>query len=444
MRKLRAVFLATGTLSSAAAAQDAHYWTHRHGPAAQFTEGTLVGGVNDLSAVYYNPAALALLQETRFDLGLNSLELTSIDAADAAGEGLDFDTHIFHFVPGMLAGQLGERGATGGRDRNRFAFAFLSTHNTDWDFAYSRARISPGEANGSAGYGRTRQRLLEYWTGVAWSRRLAPGLAVGITPFGAYRGQRSRRTLALADTAAGSSVSSFVAREHEHDHVRALAKIGVAWRQRGFELGATVTTPGVRLYGRGKVRFDATVAGTNETGFLSASTQRGLAASFHSPGSIAAGATYRRPQRAFHTTVEWFSRVAPYAILSPEPAQVAGRSEALSLEMTGRAKSVVNLGVGLEQRLSGRARLYAGAARDASSWQPGAETLAVWDLSDLAAGVAFDRQGSQFALGVSYAWGSGELPQAIAPPDTIGLPLPSRRATFRRLTLSLGASFKAR
>ncbi len=57
--------------------------------------------------------------------------------------------------------------------------------------------------------------------------------------------------------------------------------------------------------------------------------------------------------------------------------------------------------------------------------------------------MALGRDRSRFTLGVGYAWGSGALPQAIAPPDTLG-PLPGRSARFNRLTLSLGASFGAR
>ena len=50
-----ATLLAVLAWPAAAGAQDAHYWTYGYGPVGQLTEGTLVGGVNDLSAVFYNP-----------------------------------------------------------------------------------------------------------------------------------------------------------------------------------------------------------------------------------------------------------------------------------------------------------------------------------------------------------------------------------------------------
>ena len=154
---------------------------------------------------------------------------------------------------------------------------------------------------------------------------------------------------------------------------------------------------------------------------------------------MAGGATWRGERTAIHTTVEWFSAVAPYDILTPEPAPVAGSSATVPLEFQGAGKSIVNFGLGLERQLSDRFTLYAGAARNASSWVPESETLASWDLVDVTAGVSLNRGRSRLALGLGYAWGTGDLPQAILPPDATGQ-APTTEATFSRWTISLGAS----
>jgi len=41
-------------------AQDSHYWSIQYGPVGQLVGGQVIGGVNDLSATYYNPGALGL------------------------------------------------------------------------------------------------------------------------------------------------------------------------------------------------------------------------------------------------------------------------------------------------------------------------------------------------------------------------------------------------
>jgi hypothetical protein len=422
-----------------ASAQDAHYWTYGYGPVGQLTEGTLVGGVSDLSAVYYNPGALALVDQPRFVIGLTSVELASIEVPGAAGERLDFDQTLVDVVPAVVAGHIGEcRGQA-----DHFAFAFLARHDSDWDLGYSDVQISASTPDATAGFGRFRQRLVEYWVGGSWSHRLSDRLSIGLSPFFAFRAQRSRRALTVEELSGGAARAAFVGVENEYNHMRLLAKAGVAWRPGRLELGATVTAPGVKLWGSGKSVFNATVAGDAETPLLSASTQKGLEASYHAPWSVAAGATWRRPRGAIHTTVEWFSAVGEYEILHPEPAPVAGSSETLPLVFRGEARSVVCYGLGLEQHLGDRVVLYGGAAHNESAYVASRDAFAAWDLTDVTAGFTFDTGRAKVALGVGYAWGSKELAQPIVPPEEDSPP-PARNASYNRWTFSVGASFNSR
>jgi hypothetical protein len=416
-------------------AQDAHFWTYGYGPIGQLTEGTLVGGVSDLSAVYYNPGALALVREPRFVFGLTSIELARIKAESAAGPSLDFDSFVFDIVPAMVAGHVGRNDG----QADQFALAFLSRHDTDWDLGYSNARVSAASPDAAAGFGRVRERVVEYWMGGTWSHRVRKGLSFGVSPFVAYRAQRSRRSLTLDERAGGAARAVFVASENEYNHVRLLARAGLAWRPGRWELGATVTTAGVGVYATGKAVFNASVAGGASSPLLAASTQKGLDATYRSPWSVAGGATWRGRRTALHTTVEWFSAVAPYDVLTPDPAPVAGNPDTIPLVFRGAGKGIVNFGAGFEHQLSDRSTLYGGAARNASTWRPESETLASWDLVDVTAGVSFDRGRSRLAFGLGYAWGAGDLPRAVVPPDEAGL-VPTTQARFSRWTISIGAS----
>lgn len=435
--------LGHGTILAAAAllaasntsAQDAHFWTYGYGPVGQLTEGVLVGGVNDLSAVYYNPGALALIQEPRFVFGLTSIELASIEAPDAAGPDLDLDRLVFDIVPSMVAGRIGS-----GQGDDRFAFAFLSRHDTDWDLGFSDVDVSQGAAS-TAGFGRARERVVEYWVGGTWSHRVHDRLALGLSPFVAYRAQRSRRALTLETIDSGTASAFFVARENEYNHFRALARAGLAWRPSRLELGLAVTTPGIALHGSGRAAFNATATGDVPRPLLSASSQTGLDASYRSPWAVAAGASWRGTRTTLHSTVEWFAGVEPYEILSPDPAPVAGSATTIPITFQGASDDVVNFGAGVEHRIGGRFTLYGGAARNASTWRPESETLATWDLVDVTAGVSFERGRSRLALGVGYAWGSEDLPRVVLPPDVTGPP-PVTSARFSRWTFSVGGSMK--
>jgi hypothetical protein len=419
------------------AAQDAHYWTYGYGPVGQLTEGVLIGGVNDLSAVYYNPGALALIEKPRFVIGLTSVELANIHIPGAAGAGLDIGQHVFDLVPAMVSGQVG-----GHDGPNRFAFAVLARHDSDWDLAYSNEQLSPENPDGGAGIGRTRQRLVEYWVGGTWSRRLSDRLSVGVSPFFAYRAQRSRRSLTLEEVAASASRALFVDSEYEYDNVRLLAKMGLAWRPGDWELGLTATTPGLRLFGQGKAVFNAAATGDVPDPFIAATTQEGLHATYHAPWAVGAGVTWRRVNTAIHTTAEWFSSVSAYDILQPEPAPVAGSSTTIPLEYRGEAKSVVCYGVGLEQHLGSRLALYGGAAHNGSAYVPLRDSFAAWNLTDVSGGFTLATGRATLALGIGYAWGKSPLPQIVVPPEEASPP--TREASFSRWTFSFGASFAGR
>ena len=257
---------------SGAAAQDAHYWTYGYGPVGQLTEGVLVGGVEDLSAVYYNPGALALIDEPRFVFGLTSVELANIDVPGAAGEGLDFDQLIFDVVPSMVAGHIGENDG----QTNHFAFAFLSRHDSDWDLGYSNVQVSAASPDGTAGFGRFRaaaRRVLGRRHLVAspprppLDRRLAlRRLPRTEEPPLAHPGGGGRRRLArrLRRHARTSTTTCAL-----------LAKAGVAWRPGRWELGATVTTAGLQALGHRQVRLQRHRLGRGGGAFLSAATADG-------------------------------------------------------------------------------------------------------------------------------------------------------------------------
>jgi hypothetical protein len=427
------VLAAAGTASP----QDAQYWTYGYGPIGQLTEGTIVGGVTDLSAVYYNPGALALIEEPRFVVGLNSVDISDIKVPGAAGQGLDFDQNIFDVIPAMVAGQIGE----GTDQANRFAFAFLSRHDTDWDLGYNEVHITPGDPAAGAGFGRYRQRIVEYWAGGTWSRRIGRGLAVGISPFFAFRAQRNRQSLTVEEVTPAGSRALFLGQEREYNLVRALAKAGLAWRTGSWELGATVTAPGVKLFSTGKYIFNASLVGDVPVTALSASTQKGLSATYHAPWAAAFGATYRRPRGALHATAEFFSAVPVYDILTPEPAPIAGNDATIDLSFQGQARQVLNYGAGLELRVGKRMVLFGGAARNGSAYVPERETIAAWNMTEMTTGFTLDRGRRKVAFGVGYAWGSGFLPQLVVPPVAAALSDEGSKAHYSRWTFSFGASF---
>ena len=87
--------------------------------------------------------------------------------------------------------------------------------------------------------------------------------------------------------------------EYDFWHVRLLAKIGLAVDKGNLTYGFTLTTPGLGLFGSGKVLTSETYSGldldddgTTDPAYLSSNYQESLPATWKSPLSIAGGLSF--------------------------------------------------------------------------------------------------------------------------------------------------------
>ena len=220
-----------------AAAQDAHYWTYGYGPIGQLTEGTLVGGVSDLSAVFYNPGALALLDKPRFVVGLTSVELANID------------------VPGWPA--TAERRPA--RLRHR-ALDARGARRQPRGRQPLRVRVPVPPRLGLGPRLQRRQRLGARPDALCRLRPRAPAarrvlgrghlvapvlraaLGRGFAVRGLSRAAEPALVVARADL--GRRVGAAFVGSDTSTTTRVLAKAGLAWRPGSWQLGMTVTAPG--------------------------------------------------------------------------------------------------------------------------------------------------------------------------------------------------------
>jgi len=104
-----------------------------------------------------------------------------------------------------------------------------------------------------------------------------------------------------------------------------LWKIGLAFDFSRLNLGVTVTTPGINLFGDGSVASNQTVVGQDVDGDGTEELQvindfqDDLSSHFNSPLSIAVGASYRWGSRIFYASAEWFNKVNQFDVLETEP-----------------------------------------------------------------------------------------------------------------------------
>jgi hypothetical protein len=444
--------LALVSSAGAATAQDAQYWTNDYGNRARLLGGAMVGSASDLSAVYYNPGRLALLEEPEAFLSgfVFNYDRLSLENSLTRGDGPT--SSRFDAVAALIAGEL----RLGFLGDSHLAYSFMNRHGFDVrlkEEIIDESADVPGLPDvdllaGNLGF---ETKLSEYWAGLTWAKPLGNGLGLGVSTFVSVRNQRSRRTIdrqGLNDDGEATVASSL--RDYRYDSWRVLPKIGLSWEDERVSLGLAVTMPGVRLFGSGDetvseyvVSQVGSTSGPPPPG-LAVHYEEGIPAKFNSPWSVAGGVAYgvSDATRA-HLSVEWFD-ANRRTILAVEPFTPQTGGEPIDPSVYLEMKPVFNVALGAEHQYSERMTGYASFRTDFSGAErpiPSETTFAIWDLYHIGAGVQARVKRSDFTLGLVYSRGSSTRSSPLTGSGVVdgnGVLSSETKYTFSRFTLLLG------
>jgi len=429
-----------------AGAQDSQYWSIQYGPVGQLVGGQVIGGVPDLSATFYNPGALGLRNESSYLLSTESVQLESVSTQAQPGlEIFDTSSSTFGAAPSLLAGGLPR---WFGED-TQLAWSFLTRQKLDLRLGQRLTDPLPSPWVASAAESYFDQRLNESWGGLTFSRRLSDSVGLGLTWYGVYRGQRTRKELSTDGISADShSLSISGVSDFDYWHVRTLAKLGLAWQSHEWKLGLSITTPSIALFGSGDAAYTVSLAGTDANGdgvpdapFLATETAKGLDADYRSSWAVGAGASRSFGHTRLYVSTEWFAPVDRFTVIAlPDATLAAGR-------LTQELASVLNGGLAFEQTLSENLSVHGAFHTDYSASVGGSDAnvaVSDWDLYHLSGGVSLRIRDNRFTLGVLWATGSKTRPleQPIPPEDVpqIGLGRPVE-IRYSKFTFLLGFEF---
>jgi hypothetical protein len=400
-------------IAQPAQAQDSHYWNLQYGTHAEFLSGSVVGSLMGLSSTYYNPGALALVDKPKLFTTSVAVEYSRVAVNEGTPSGEDLVWTGTSTAPTLVAGlfyhdtlshrTLGYSLLT----RQRFKFDIVQRAIDTMDVFSS----VPGD-EAFAGEIYLNQGADETWVGVTGSRRLSRKTGIGISPYFAYRSQRTRfQTLAQAasDSVGGTAA---VVSDFSYYAVRVLAKIGVAWVFDSFVTGLTITTPGLNLFGSGKTFVNASYVGPDADNYLVSDYQEGRPASYRSPLSVAGGVSYRRGSTTFYGSAEWFDAVRYYVVMPTEPFAAQTTGDTLQQDLTHSARAVVNWGLGIQHRVREKLAFYAGFSADYSSFEgdrSNSVTVSTWDIYHISIGSEFSFRRIEFTLGAALAMGSNPI-----------------------------------
>lgn len=427
MKRFRPLVLAAGLsscLSLPIWSQDSHYWTNQYGTRATLLGGAVIGSVLDLSATYYNPGGLSLIDKPGTLMAAKVMQYPRVGLVGGGPESVSLHAFTPGPAPTLLAGTIRLRGL---RD-HKFAFSYLARQDIKLGVSISETGLrdvfpgAPGEEDFVTQF-RLDQKVAEHWFGLTWSYKASKHVGLGVTQYLAVRSHWSTVQESIETrTQANHIAMAFGSRQYSYTHFRTLWKIGLAADFKEVTLGLTLTTPSLDIGGKGTTGMNATLAGLDTDGdgapddYLAADYTDGLDSYFQTPFSIAAGMTFKIQKIRIYWSTEWFSAVKPYTVVDAEefPAQSTG--ETLSTDVTHELAPVLNFGMGLEWFYSSRFKGYGSFTTDYSAKKTATVTnlgMTDWDIFHIVTGGELRLNKSSLTLGLGYSFGSRELGQRI-------------------------------
>jgi len=359
-------------------AQTSNYWSRNFNEESSLLSGAVVGGGAGASAIFYNPASISEIEESKLSFNASLFSFEFLKAKNAYGDGIDFTDSRAYVTPRFLSYMIKLKKLPNWS----LEFVFLSNANfqtsnvTYVDMDIDILKNTPGVERYSA-FSNYVNRARDDYFGVGGSRKLGENWSVGLSMFVSAK---TNYYSYFVDIEAGpiqnistydDALSYFTARYTEQEmqkfnDYRLLWKVGVLYKTDNLGFGINITTPSLGgIYSDGKrlMRKRSQSNITNEqTGepipnylITDYKEKKDVEVNDKSPFSIAAGVTYHSPDKtkSLYTTVEYFAKIEPYRVAQADESNFLARGtilEGLSrdewLSFVDGARSVFNVGIG--------------------------------------------------------------------------------------------------
>jgi hypothetical protein len=361
------------SVASEGIAQEGHFWTQQYGTKSMLLSNSVIGGVEDLGAVFYNPARLGLIKNPSFLISANVYEWNRYKLENVFGENKNANKSNFGGIPSLIAGSFN----LSFLKKHTFAYAVLLRQNFDMNVGYREEVYSdvieqfPGEEyfNGSM---HLRSTAKEQWFSLAWSYPINDRLSVGVTTNATILDSGKDSNFALAALSQTNDVASYqFSREVGYKHYGLVWKAGLASTVRNVTYGLTLTTPVVAITGKGDYTYGKFFSGIDTLNTYAeeytTSRQSGIAVERRTPLSVGLGFSVPITRSRIYISSEWFSSVKNYTIMEAADHVSQSTGDTIQFRLTDRLDDVINVGIGSEIYIRDEISFYASICTDFSA-----------------------------------------------------------------------------
>jgi hypothetical protein len=334
---------------------------------------SVIGGSEDLGAVFYNPARLGLIENPAFLISADVYEWQRLKIDDAFGEKANLSSSDFGGIPSLTAGTF----KVGFLKNHRFAYSILVRQRLNFDLNYRNEVYGdvleqfPGEEY-FIGAVRYNQKVQEQWFTLSWSWPVKEWLSVGLNTTGTLYDQKKGNQIDLqAYTESDQTAIYNFNRNFSFTNYGLLWKAGVAAEFPGWRAGLTVTTPTIVVAGKGKYRYGEFFSGVAQESInndlYTTNDQKNIPTTHRTPWAVGVGSTFLLGRNKLHISGEWYSQIPRYTLLQSEPHTSQSSGEVRSFQLVDELNAVVNAGIGAEFYLSDRISMYVSGSTDFSA-----------------------------------------------------------------------------
>jgi len=352
-------------------AQDAHYWTEQYGTRSMLLSNSIIGSVEDLGAVFYNPARLSVIEENAFMVSGKVYQLSSYSfETDGGNNNTPKRKSEFGGAPSLLAGTFGIKGL----EKHSFAYSLLGRRNMDLNLNEGSSLFGdvlpniPGEEYLS-GDAVVAKAFNEEWLGLSWSYTLNPQWSIGLSTYGTIRKQNVIDEANIQAYMANNDVEVYSSKNrYDYTHLGLLWKLGLAWEKEAWSLGLTMTTPTVSLMGDGSFHYEKVYTGiTDGKPIYEHNTQSEIDMTYKTPFSVGGGVGYQFKKGSIHASAEYFHSVSPYTLMKGQAYLGQSTGKDRQSFLLDELQSVMNFGIGYHFVLSDAINGYLSYSTDFSA-----------------------------------------------------------------------------
>ena len=413
-------------------AQPANYWTNSFNTEASLLSGSVVGGNSGITAIFYNPAGISDIKESRFDLNASLFNVEHKTYYNPLGEDTEMENWSFKVFPRFTSYVYQSKKH---KDVTyQFAIFNRSSAKTEIynrviskDYNLMNLYIEEeytGTFDLSSQYD-------DYWGSLGISKQINEKLSIGVA-FNISVQSLSYTRLSSANVIPvnyqyGDTIPLISSTWQSYEKIKAynwrfVGKVGLNYKHDNWTAGLNITLPSMRLFGNADVNKTISQSniyhGSNRVpDYYLNEYPSYVYFKMQDPFSISAGWMYKdKPRQSeYYITLEYFAPVHEY--LSVDTKKETGNESVLGSNFSSYRfgnKQILNIALGYKMVLNKKLGFLAGFRTDFNPyimgynekyWQSNRFEAINVNLYHLTGGIKFDYKQSSFIVGLQQSVG---------------------------------------